>query len=140
MPHNPDPSQDSFTAHMYAGDVRSMEDLRAIWQFVRYPEKFKHGAWELVAELPRTRGREVKVYEARMPCQFYLVAVLPDGDKPGIIYRTGSGMGEMAADVARAYHDQGKLPTALGAKIAYESKEQMFVEHPWQENYLGKLG
>jgi len=68
------------------------------WPYYSPPDKFEHGYYYKVAHLEGTdRGREVIVYEARMPERFFIVEVPLELScqgvlLPGYSINTGSGV------------------------------------------------
>jgi hypothetical protein len=75
----------------------------------------------------------VKVFETRCAAGFFTVVVLPDADRPGVIYESGSGSktARMAAEVAKAYHENLPLTeNDLSRRVA--AAGGMFVAQPWR--------
>lgn len=127
-------------ALLYEGRPEDREVFQVIAQYLRYPAKFRHSDWTLIADLPKQNpnGRDVLVFEGRYPAQFYKVVVKPDGDKPGLIYGTGSGhdCGRMAATLAFQWHEFGEVRGETVERVREMERKDMLVPHPWQENYL----
>lgn len=73
----------------------------------RPPQTFRHGAWELVADLEAVGdGQGVKVFESRMPARFFKIEVAAGAgatQRP-FAFSTGSGnaMGELIGEMAKA--------------------------------------
>jgi hypothetical protein len=115
--------------------------FECIKQYLRYPAKFRHAELTLIADLPKetSEGRDVKVFESRCAASFFTVVVLPDADRPGVIYESGSGstMAQMAAEVAKAYHENLPLTeNDLSRRMQMAAADDMFVLKPWREDYL----
>ena len=135
-----EPDTDEKLGILYEGRDDDRVPFECIKQYLHYPAKFRHGERTLIADLPKetSDGRDVKHYESRCAARFFTVAVLPDADRPGVIYESGSGskMAQMAAEVAHAYH--GNLPlteNALSRRMAMAAADGMFVPEPWREDY-----
>jgi len=114
--------------------------FECIKEYLRYPAKFRHGERTLIADLPKetSDGRDVRVFETRCAARFFTVAVLPDADRPGVIYESGSGskMAQMAAEVAKAHHENLPLTeNDLSRWMAMAAADGMFVPKPWCGDY-----
>lgn len=83
------------------------------------PEKFRHGEWELVAEMKKDPedgdGQSVRVFECRMPARFFKLEAAADANSCGeeqqpFVVTTGSGdeMGHLIGELAKAI-TQGML-------------------------------
>jgi len=119
------------------GDTAPFECIK---RYLRYPAKFRHAERTLIADLPKETfdGRDVKVFESRSAASFFTVVVLPDANRPGIIYESGSGskMAQMAAEVAKAYHENLPLTeNDLSRRMAMAAADGMFVPVPWRGDY-----
>ena len=136
-----EPDTDEKLGILYEGRDDDRVPFECIKQYLRYPAKFRHGEWTLIADLPKSthEERNVKVFETRCAASFFTVVVLPDADRPGVIYESGSGskMAQMAADVAKAYHENLPLTeNDLSRRMAMAEAEGMFVLKPWRGDYL----
>ncbi len=119
------------------GDTAPFECIK---RYLCYPAKFRHAEGTLIADLPKSahEGRNVRVFETRCAATFFTVVVLPDADRPGIIYESGSGskMAQMAAEVAKAYHENLPLTeNDLSRRMAMAATDGMFVPVPWRGDY-----
>jgi hypothetical protein len=126
---------------LYEGREDDTVPFECIKQYLHYPAKFRHAERTLIADLPKEtpEGRYVKVFESRCAASFFTVAVLPDADRPGLIYESGTGskMAQMAAEVAKAYHKNLPLTeNDLSRRMAMAAADEMFVLKPWREDYL----
>src|ERR1700693_5508864 len=88
-----EPDKDEKLAILYEARADDPAPFECIKQYLRYPAKFRHGERTLIAELPKetSEGRDVKVFETHCAASFFTVIVLPDADRPGVIYESGSG-------------------------------------------------
>ena len=125
---------------LYEQRVGDTAPFECIKQYLRYPAKFRHAERTLIADLPKetSDGRDVKVFESRCAASFFTVVVLPDADRPGVIYESGSGseMAQMAAEVAKAYHENLPLTeNDLSRRMAMASADGMFIPEPWREDH-----
>jgi hypothetical protein len=79
----------------------------------RPPEKFRHGEWELVADMKKAPedgdGQSVKVFECRMPARFFKLEAMADANSMGeaqapFVVTTGSGdeMAHLIGELAKA--------------------------------------
>jgi hypothetical protein len=91
---------------LYRGE--SARALAALGDLYQPPAEFKHGQDTLVAKLPaETDGREVHIYELRMPARFYRIHVPASNDwagkpQPAFTLGTGSGQDQLVVDIAKA--------------------------------------
>lgn len=87
----------------HADDARDRQAFGALPGYAP-PAEFPHGEWALIADVPAdwADGRAVQIYEARYPARFFRIEVAESAKGPGMILTTGSGEGEMAADLAKA--------------------------------------
>ena len=136
-----EPDTDDKLAILYEARADDPAPFECIKQYLRYPAKFRHAERTLIADLPKetSDGRDVKVFESRCAASFFTVVVLPDADRPGVIYESGSGseMAQMAAEVAKAYHENLPLTeNDLSRRMAMAEAEGMFVLKPWRGDYL----
>ena len=137
-----EPDADEKLAILYETRADDTPPFECISQYLRYPQRFRHGGRTLIAELPKgtSDGRNVKVFETRCAASFFTVVVLPDADRPGLIYESGSGskMARMAAEVAKAYHENLPLTeNDLSRRVAMAAADSMFVAQPWRGDYPG---
>ena len=135
-----EPDTDDKLAILYEARADDPAPFECIKQYLRYPAKFRHGERTLIADLPKetAEGRGVRVLETRCAASFFAVVVLPDADRPGVIYESGSGskMAQMAAEVAKAYHENLPLTeNDLSRRMAMAAADGMFVPVPWREDY-----
>ena len=137
-----EPDTDEKLGTLYERREGDTAPFECIKQYLRYPAKFRHAERTLIADLPKqtSDGRDVRVFESRSAASFFTVVVRPDANRPGIIYESGSGskMAQMAAEVARAYHENLPLTeNDLSRRMAMAAAEFMFVSEPWREDYSG---
>jgi hypothetical protein len=137
-----EPDTDGKLAILYETREDDTAPFECIKQYLRYPARFRHGERTLIADLPKSthEGRNVRVFEARCAASFFTVVVLPDANRAGIIYESGSGskMAQMAAEVAKTYHEN--LPQTendLSRRMAMAAADGMFVPEPWRDDYSG---
>jgi hypothetical protein len=136
-----EPDTSGKLAILYEGREDDMVPFECIKQYLRYPAKFRHAERTLIADLPKeaSEGRDVKVFESRCAASFFTVVVLPDADRPGLIYESGtdSKMARMSAEVAKAYHENLPLTeNDLSRRMQMAAADEMFVLKPWREDYL----
>jgi hypothetical protein len=136
-----EPDTNEMFALLYEGREDDTVAFDCIKQYLRYPTKFRHAEWTLIADLSKetAEGRDVKLFEARCAARFFMVVVLPDADRPGVIYESGTGskMARMAAEVAKAYHENLPLTeNDLSRRIAMAGADDMFILKPWRGDYL----
>jgi hypothetical protein len=136
-----EPDTNEKLAILYERREDDTTPFECIKQYLRYPAKFRHAERTLIADLPKetSEGRDVKVFESRCAASFFTVAVLPDADRPGVIYESGTGskMARMAAEVAKAYHENLPLTeNELSRRMQMAAADEMFVLKPWRGDYL----
>jgi hypothetical protein len=72
------------------------------------PARFEHGVKTIVADLPAVgpdEGVAVKVFETRLPAEFFRLELAPSPGHPGAVLATGSGEGELALRMAVAFSE-----------------------------------
>jgi hypothetical protein len=136
-----EPDTDGKRAILYERREDDTAPFECIKQYLRYPARFRHAERTLIADLREktSEGRDVKVFESRCAASFFTVVVLPDADRPVVIYESGTGseMAQMAAEVAKAYHENLPLTeNDLSCRMQMAAADEMFVLKPWRGDYL----
>jgi hypothetical protein len=99
---------------LYQDDGRGISNIGNNY---KPPKTFRHGEWELVADMKKDPengdGQSVKIFECRMPARFYKIEAGSDVNSVGkkntpFALSTGSGMEILAGEIAKAI-TQGML-------------------------------
>lgn len=90
---------------------RPDQDIHMLGSDYRPPKEFESGMWYqvgVISKTPGSDGYDVTIQECRMPARFFQVCVQATENsvgqtRPGFTLCTGSGEGELAAQLAQLF-------------------------------------